>query len=155
MDNIFKVSVIIPVYNAAEFLGQGLDSLLNQTLHDIEIICVNDGSSDKSLEILKEYEKKDSRIKVIDQENQGAGAARNNGMAIAQGEYLSFLDADDFFEKNMLEESYMLHVLRMQKSVCLMRIFMTVRKKLIKSVHGHFENSIFQKTSHLQHVMKM
>ena len=58
MDNIFKVSVIIPVYNAAEFLGQGLDSLLNQTLHDIEIICVNDGSSDKSLEILKEYEKK-------------------------------------------------------------------------------------------------
>ena len=56
MDNIFKVSVIIPVYNAAEFLGQGLDSLLNQTLHDIEIICVNDGSSDKSLEILKEYE---------------------------------------------------------------------------------------------------
>ena len=106
MDNIFKVSVIIPVYNAAEFLRQGLDSLLNQTLRAIEIICVNDGSSDKSLEILKEYEKKDSRVKVIDQENQGAGAARNNGMAIAQGEYLSFLDADDFFEKNMLEESY-------------------------------------------------
>ena len=73
MNNIFKVSVIIPVYNAAEFLQQGLDSLLGQTLRDIEIICVNDGSSDKSLEILKEYEKKDSRIKVIDQENQGAG----------------------------------------------------------------------------------
>ena len=106
MENIFKVSVIIPVYNAAEFLRQGLDSLLKQTLRDIEIICVNDGSSDKSLEILKEYEKKDNRIKVIDQKNQGAGAARNNGMAIAQGEYLAFLDADDFFEENMLEESY-------------------------------------------------
>ena len=79
---------------------------MSQTLRDIEIICVNDGSSDKSLEILKEYEKKDSRIKVIDQENQGAGAARNNGMAIAQGEYLAFLDADDFFEENMLEEAY-------------------------------------------------
>ena len=70
MDNIFKVSVIIPVYNAAEFLEQGLDSLLNQTLHDIEIICVNDGSSDKSLEILKEYEKKDGlkSIEIISEE---------------------------------------------------------------------------------------
>ena len=106
MNHNVQVSVIIPIYNAANFLRQGLDSLLGQTLHDIEIICVNDGSKDESLTILKEYEQKDHRIQVIDQENQGAGAARNNGMAIAKGEYLAFLDADDFFEENMLEEAY-------------------------------------------------
>ena len=106
MDNKLKVSVIMPIYNAAEFLREGLDSLLKQTLHEIEIICVNDGSKDQSLEILREYEKKDSRIKIIDQKNQGAGAARNNGMHVAQGEYLAFLDSDDFFEPNMLEEAY-------------------------------------------------
>lgn len=101
-----KVSVIIPVYNAAEFLRDGLDSLLKQTLREIEIICVDDGSKDESLEILREYEKKDKRVIVIHQENQGAGAARNNGMAKARGEYLSFLDADDFFETDMLEIAY-------------------------------------------------
>ena len=90
MDNIFKVSVIIPVYNAAEFLGQGLDSLLNQTLHDIEIICVNDGSSDKSLGILKEYEKKYNNIIIIDQENKGPGFARNIGVKRASGKYIYF-----------------------------------------------------------------
>lgn len=101
-----KISVIIPVYNAAEFLRDGLDSLLKQTLREIEIICVDDGSKDTSLEILREYEKKDERVIVIHQENQGAGAARNNGMAKAKGEYLSFLDADDFFEADMLEVAY-------------------------------------------------
>ena len=101
-----KVSVIIPVYNAAEFLGECLDSVLAQTLKEIEVICVNDGSKDNSLEILREYEKKDSRVVILDQANQGAGAARNNGLAIAKGEYLSFLDSDDFFEPDMLEESY-------------------------------------------------
>lgn len=105
MGNV-KVSVIIPIYNAAEFLVDCLNTILSQTLEDIEIICVNDGSSDDSLKILREFEQKDSRIKVIDQENQGAGAARNAGLEIAKGEYLSFLDADDFYENNMLEESY-------------------------------------------------
>ncbi len=102
-----KVSVIIPVYNAAPFLNDCLSAILAQTLEEIEIICVNDGSTDDSLDILRKFEKKDSRIQVIDQKNQGAGAARNAGLAIAKGEYLSFLDADDFYEKNMLEESYL------------------------------------------------
>jgi len=101
-----KVSVIIPVYNVEDYLPQCLDSVLGQTLKDIEVICVDDGSTDKSPEILKEYADKDSRVLVIHQENQFAGAARNKGLEIAKGEYLSFLDADDFFEPTMLQQSY-------------------------------------------------
>lgn len=101
-----KVSVIIPVYNAEPFLDDCLQTLLAQTLKEIEIICVNDGSKDRSLEILRRYEETDERMRVIDQENQGAGAARNAGLSIAKGEYLSFLDSDDFYERNMLERAY-------------------------------------------------
>lgn len=106
MRKIVKVSVIITVYNAAKYLRECLESVLNQTLKDIEIICVNDGSSDNSLEILQEYAREDERLIVVDQKNQGAGAGRNNGLHIAKGEYLSFLDADDFFDAEMLEDAY-------------------------------------------------
>ena len=101
-----KVSVIVPVYNTSAFLGKCLDSILNQTLHQIEVICVDDGSTDNSLEILNQYQRKDSRVQVLTQNNQGAGSARNLGLAHASGEYLSFLDADDFFEKDMYQVSY-------------------------------------------------
>lgn len=100
------MSVIIPVYNVEKYLRQCMDSILNQTLSELELICVDDGSTDSSLEILREYEKKDSRVKVLQQENLGAGAARNKGLKIATGKYLSFLDADDFFLPEMLEETY-------------------------------------------------
>ena len=99
-----KVSVIIPVYNVEAYLRECLDSVVNQTLKEIEIITVDDGSTDSSLEILKEYAQKDNRITVMKQKNLHAGVARNAGLAVAKGEYLSFLDSDDFFELNMLEE---------------------------------------------------
>ena len=101
-----KVSVIIPIYNTERYLRQCLDSVVNQTLRDIEIICVNDGSTDGSLKILKEYEAKDKRIKLLTQKKTNAGSARNNGLFIASGEYLSFLDSDDYFELTMLEHMY-------------------------------------------------
>ena len=101
-----KVSVIIPVYNVEPYLHQCLDSVINQTLKEIEIICVDDGSTDASLDILKEYAAKDDRIKVITQKNLYAGVARNTGLKIAKGRYLSFLDSDDFFELDMLEKMY-------------------------------------------------
>ncbi len=104
--NPIKVSVIIPVYNVEEFLSQTLDSILNQTLKDIEIICVDDGSEDRSMQILREYEQRDPRIIVIEQEHMGGGAARNKGMSRAKGEFLSFLDSDDFFENTLLEHTY-------------------------------------------------
>lgn len=112
------VSIVMPVYNAENYLPQALDSLLNQTLKNIEIICVNDGSTDRSVEILEEYQKKDSRIIVLQQENIGAGAARNYGMSIAKGEYLLFLDSDDLFDKNLCNEVYYQSI-RRNAEVCL------------------------------------
>lgn len=98
------ISVIIPVYNVETFLPECLDSLLNQSLSNIEIICVDDGSTDKSLEILNKYAFADNRIKIIQQKNMYAGIARNNGLKEAKGKYILFLDSDDFFELNMLEK---------------------------------------------------
>jgi len=105
MNNI-KVSVILPVYNVSEYLKECLDSIVNQTLKDIEIICINDGSTDKSLEILNEYAQKDCRFIVLSQENQGQGVARNKGVELARGEYIQFIDPDDWVELNMLESLY-------------------------------------------------
>lgn len=101
-----RVSVIMPVYNAEPYIRQTLDSLLVRNELQFELICVDDGSTDRSLEILREYEARDSRVIVVTQPNGGAGAARNNGMQLARGEYLSFLDADDFFEPDMLRLAY-------------------------------------------------
>ena len=99
-----EISIIIPVYNSEKYLEECLQSVLAQTFGDFEIICVNDGSHDRSLEILKQYRNKDSRIIVIDQPNQGVSAARNVGLKIAEGKYVGFVDGDDtiedvFFEK--------------------------------------------------------
>lgn len=102
-----KVSVIIPVYNTEKFLRKCLDSVCNQTLQDIEIICINDCSTDGSLEILREYARKDKRIKLIELfENGGAAKARNIGIDIAEGEYLGFVDSDDFVDLDFYEKLY-------------------------------------------------
>lgn len=100
---MIEVSVIIPVYNTEKNLEQCVRSVMGQTLSAIEIICVDDGSTDGSRAILERLAGEDARITVIAQENAGAGAARNRGMDRAKGRYLSFLDADDFFEPDMLE----------------------------------------------------
>lgn len=101
-----SVSVVMPIYNAADYLRPALDSVISQTLRDVEIICVDDGSTDHSLAILKEYQKRDPRIRIVTETNAGPAKARNNGLRRARGEYLSFLDADDFFEPTMLEALY-------------------------------------------------
>lgn len=98
------VSIIIPVYNSQNTIKQNLDSLLNQTYKNIEIICVDDGSTDNSLNILKEYSIVDNRIHIFQQNNLFAGAARNNGLTHAKGEFVLFLDADDFFEPQLVEK---------------------------------------------------
>lgn len=101
-----KISVIIPIYNGESYLKECIDSVINQTLKDLEIICINDGSTDDSLEILEKYAKKDKRLKIINQKNQGAPKAINNGFKIATGEYIGFVDADDWVDLNFFETLY-------------------------------------------------
>ena len=101
-----KVSIVIPVYNVEPYLRECMDSVVNQTLKDIEIICVNDGSTDNSLEILKEYASKDARIKIIDKPNSGYGHSMNTGIDSATGEYLGIVEPDDYIELNMYETLY-------------------------------------------------
>ncbi len=103
---MYKLSVIIPVYNVENYLKECLDSIINQTLEDIEIICIDDGSTDNSPNILQEYQKKYKRIKIITKENGGQASARNLGIKEAQGEYIAFVDSDDFIEAEMLEKLY-------------------------------------------------
>ena len=99
-----KVSVIIPVYNVEKYLKRCLDSIVNQTLKDIEIIIVNDGSTDNSKKICEKYLNNDKRIRLINQANKGVSVARNNGIVNSNGEYIIFIDADDYCENNMFEE---------------------------------------------------
>ena len=98
-----KVSIIVPVYNSERYINRCVDSLIGQTLSDIEILLVDDGSSDNSSAICDEYAVKDNRIKVFHQKNAGAGAARNTGLEHAQGEYIGFVDSDDYVDINMYE----------------------------------------------------
>lgn len=101
-----KVSVIIPVYNCEKYIGECIESLINQTLKECEFIFVNDGSSDKSKEIIKGYAKGDSRIKLINQKNSGVSVARNVGLKNAIGEYIGFVDGDDYVEVDYYEKLY-------------------------------------------------
>ena len=100
MEGTAKISIIVPIYNVETYLPQCLDSLINQTYDNLEIICVNDGSPDNSGEILKQYHARDNRVQVIEQENQGASAARNRGLTVAHGDFIMFVDGDDWIDLN-------------------------------------------------------
>ena len=99
-----KVSIIIPTYNVENYLRECMDSVTRQTLKDIEIICINDGSTDGSLEILKEYADKDPRIVLVDKENEGYGVGMNIGLDKASGEYIGIVEPDDFVPLNMYDK---------------------------------------------------
>lgn len=104
---MISVSIILPIYNMEKYLEASLNSLINQTLKNIEIICINDGSKDNSLSIIKKYKKIDPRIVLINQKNSGSGIARNNGIKVAKGEYIAFLDPDDkLYSNEALEDLY-------------------------------------------------
>ncbi|CDE89608.1 TPA: family 2 glycosyl transferase [Candidatus Gastranaerophilales bacterium HUM_20] len=100
------ISVIVPVYNTQKFLEKCLESIINQTFKDIEIICINDGSTDNSMSILNDYSEKDSRIKIINQKNAGLSCARNTGINNAKGEYIGFVDSDDWIDLDFFEKLY-------------------------------------------------
>ena len=101
-----KVSVIMPVHNVEQYLEESLESAIKQTLKEIEIICVNGGSTDRSLEILERYAKQDSRIRIISHGDVGLGANMNAGIAAARGEYIGILETDDYIQPDMYETLY-------------------------------------------------
>lgn len=103
---LHRISIIMPVYNTVKYLETAIRSIIEQTYSDWELICIDDGSTDGSLEILRKFADTNPKIKVITQKNQGAGAARNKGLESAEGEFIIFLDSDDFFSRNLLERLY-------------------------------------------------
>ena len=144
------ISIIIPVYNVEKYLSDCLNGLINQTYNNLEIICVNDGSKDNSLNILNEFAQKDCRIKIINQENKGAGNARNTGLEIATGKYLYFLDSDDYIDKTLIEKAHN-RISKFNAEICIFKNneFENESKKIKKnkSIKNNFKN-IFNKNSY-------
>ena len=101
-----KVSIIVPIYNVEQYLEECMDSIIGQTLKDLEIICINDGSTDNSLDILKKYAASDDRIIIIDKKNEGYGCAMNDGLDCASGEYVGIVEPDDYVDLHMYEDLY-------------------------------------------------
>ena len=124
------ISVIIPVYNVEKYISQCLDSVCNQTNRDLEIILVDDGSTDASGKICDEYACHDKRIHVIHQKNSGAAAAKNAGLRVASGEYLSFVDSDDFLELNAYY--YMIQIMQTQNADVVQCSYRDVFKNYVK-----------------------
>ena len=120
LDNMIdnkRLSVIIPAYNIDEYIGKCLDSILRQTYSNLEIIVIDDGSTDKTAEIIDQFALQDSRLTIIHKKNEGVSVARNTGIQIATGEYFFFFDGDDFMEPNTVEELYYLAIEKQVDSV--------------------------------------
>ncbi len=130
-----KISVIVPVYNVEKYLAKCLDTIISQTFTDIEIICVNDGSTDGSRTILSQYAQKDSRIKIIDKKNGGLSSARNAGMKVATGEFISFIDSDDWVDLAMLEKLYQnITSLNTDISICAVHQYDEINQRIDDSI---------------------
>jgi glycosyltransferase involved in cell wall biosynthesis len=130
----------MPIYNAFDYLRPAIDSVLNQTLTDIELICVDDGSTDNSLSILKEYQQQDDRVRIVTENNAGPSLARNKGLQRARGKYVIFLDADDFYDYALLEKLYDLaEEQTLDIAICQFNIYNNRKAKFednIRSDHG-------------------
>ncbi len=134
-----KVSVVMPMYNADEYICPALDSIVNQTLKEIEIICIDDGSTDHTLDVVKKYQEEDDRIRIVTESNAGQSVARNKGIIRARGQYVAFLDADDFYESTMLEKLY-LEAVRcdLDITVCEYDVYNNKRSRFEESIDGEY-----------------
>ena len=169
---MIKVSVIIPVYNVEKYLNQCLDSICVQTLKEIEIICINDGSTDNSWKILEKYAQNDSRFVIINKNNEGVSVARNTGISCAVGEFICFVDSDDYVDKNYLEKLYNAAVeydcdiaccgfvrfngirKSVRKTISKIRVLKTIEEKIkIEKIpeHNYIWNKIYRRKSFLEH----
>lgn len=149
-----KVSVVMPVYNADKYLPRAIESILNQTLTELELILVNDGSKDCSLEVCREYEKKDSRVIVVDKKNEGACIARNTGIHLAQGEYLQLVDADDYCELDMLEEQYKLaKATNAEVVMCGLKYDISLKNGEILYEEDHYQDAVLTGKGQIKEVL--
>ena len=152
-----EISVIVPIYNVEKYLEKCLDTIINQTFKDIEIICVNDGSTDNSRKILAQYAQKDSRIKIVDKKNGGLSSARNAGMKVATGDFYSFIDSDDWVDETMLEKLYKSMVmLNTDITICAVHQYDETNQKMDDSnpyyTLGYFDESFDNKAFSYQDV---
>ncbi len=144
----------MPVYNAQKYLKRSIESILNQTLKEIELILVNDGSRDRSIDICREYEQKDSRIIVVDKKNEGACIARNTGIHLAKGEYLQLVDADDYCELNMLEEQYELaKSTNAEVVMCGLKYDISLKNGEVLYEEDHYQNAVLTGKQEIKEVM--
>lgn len=143
------ISIIMPIYNAEKFLKKSINSVLNQTYKNFELILVNDGSIDKSLSICKSYAEKDNRIKILNQKNQGVVFARRNGVKIATGEYIIFVDSDDWVESVFIEKLYS-EIQRTQSDIGVCKRSKTLNKftYIKKDVNGNFNRFYSKKAEY-------
>ena len=137
------ISIIVPVYNVEKYLNRCIDSILLQTYNNIEILLIDDGSLDKSSQICDEYMKKDKRIKVIHKKNGGLSDARNAGIDIARGKYITFIDSDDSVEKDLVEYLYKLVInFNTKMSICSHRVIFDEGKRIKVLGNGKEEKSL-------------
>lgn len=129
------ITVIIPIYNLSKYLRNCLESVINQTYKDLEIICINDGSTDDSISILKEYKEKDDRIIIIDKENEGVSAARNEGIEKSNGEYLFCIDGDDYIDEDFFEKFYY-NAKKNDSDLVVLGSFWNLDKRVSKNYHS-------------------
>lgn len=137
---MIKVSILVAVYNSEKYLKKCLDSLINQTLKEIEIICINDGSTDNSLEILNDYLKRDERIRILSQKNKGASASRNLGIKYCNGKFICMVDSDDFIEEKCLEKAYK-YAIDNDLDASIFKLFLYADKK-IEEFKNIYQNKI-------------
>ncbi|HGH1676146.1 glycosyltransferase [Clostridium perfringens] len=144
-----KVSVIVPIYNSEEYLDECLNSIIKQSLKEIEIILINDGSKDNSLNICRKFKNKDDRIILLNQENSGVSVSRNNGIRISKGEYIIFVDSDDYLEEKMVEKLYN----EIQNNKCDLvqcNNYLKYNSKNIKSSYNFKDKKIYGKNEFLK-----
>lgn len=134
-----KVSVIVPIYNAEKYIEKTIESILNQSLKEIEIICIDDGSSDGSLKILRKYERNNENIKVISVDNGGPGRARNIGMTAAKGQYIGFVDSDDSIDKDMFKIMYELGIKDLAQMVLCAYREVNEKGIVVDEIHHYLE----------------
>lgn len=147
-----KISIVVPIYNVEKYLRKCIDSILNQTYHNLEIILVNDGSTDSSGDICNEYKNKDERIVVIHQENKGMSSARNAGIEIATGQYIGFVDSDDYIEKDMYERLFQ-NIIDYNADIAICGFVFEENNKIVSK---NFTNNVevFDKATALEELLK-